>query len=107
MAEQWTLEWIVTHPLSVLTAIVATAGSLFHLPLVDPLLGLAWNNAGALLAVSTVTAGQIAPRIPWLQPFIPTLQLAVLITAILFAATKLTTLARKARERFSSEGDST
>lgn len=94
---------ILTHPLTTASAVIATVGGILKVPVLHAVFLVAWNNAGALFAATSVSATTLAPELSFL-PSEPLL-VAAILTGILFVLTKLDTLYDALADRLG--GDST
>jgi hypothetical protein len=77
-----TLDQAITHPVTVVSVVVGTVGSLLPIPIVSALISTAWHQAGTLFAGVSVLATQ-----GWLPA--GTGQAAMLVAGALFLGRNL------------------
>jgi hypothetical protein len=53
------LLWLLTNPITAVTAIIGMMSQVFHLPLVDALWMTIWNNAGISFTLLSVIRSQV------------------------------------------------
>lgn len=87
MADEMSVGEFLAHPVATITAAVAVVGGWLPTGFLEPILGTLWAQSGSLLAVFSVSATQLAGRIPWVSR--RTLEILAVVFAVLFVANRL------------------
>lgn len=87
----------VEHPLTWITSASGVVALVWQVPFIDPLWSVLWQFSGEVLALMTVLSTQLAPQFDILPQ--ETLQVGVILAAILFAITRIDKLYDALTER--------
>jgi len=71
------LEHALTHPLTAVSAAAGAASAAFPVPILDPIVGSIWSNAGMVFAGASVVSGSLSEQFG----LSPTMQTTILLLA--------------------------
>jgi len=90
---------LLTHPLAAASYAFTAVAALLNVPFLDVIASVIWANAGTLFGGVSVVTTTLAPEIAWLP--VEELRVAMVITGLLFVATRANRLWTAFKERYS------
>lgn len=88
------------HPVTVLSAGLASASSLFSIPFLDPVLAVVWLNIGKLFTAASISAFTIVPNVELpVAEAGEALQIVAILLGIAYAGKLAYGVAQQATER--------
>lgn len=81
-SEKLSVRDIITHPLSVVSGVIATLSAFLSAPWLDALMATVWGQSGTLFTFFSVGASTIGPVLPFPVRW---LEIAAIIAAVVFA----------------------